>query len=90
MWWQCNGNHAKLVKQVPAEPAGDDFPVKVLIGGGNDANVHLDRLFAAYALNGAILQDTEEIYLNGGGQFADFIQKLRCLNGPVQNAPFNP
>jgi len=67
MWWQCNGNHAKPVKQVLAEPAGSDFPVKVFIGAGNDTNVHLDSLFAAAALEGAILQYTEELCLNIGG-----------------------
>ncbi len=46
--------------------------------GGDDADVDLDRLLAAKALQLAVLDHAQQAHLRGQRQLADFVEKQRA------------
>ena len=57
--------HAQPVKQILAKLALAHGRLQVAMGGGDDANVQGDGLFAADSLEAALLQDPQELDLGG-------------------------
>ena len=51
---------------------------EILVGGGDHADVDLDRLHPAHALDFAFLQHAQDFGLRGGCHIADFIEKNRA------------
>ena len=67
------------VKQILAELFRGDGGFERLVGRGDDAHVHLDRLVAADALERAGLQHAQNFRLRGGRHVADFVEENRAL-----------
>ena len=55
----------QAVVEVLAEASGRDLGLEVLVGRGHDADVDLDGLLAAHALELALLQRAQELELHG-------------------------
>ena len=55
------GTTARRVIQVLAEAAGADLGLQVAVGGGEHADVHLDALGAADALERLVLQGADDL-----------------------------
>ena len=58
--------------------------LEVLVGGGEDPDVHLDRLRAADALQLALLQGAEDLGLGRERHVADFVEQQRAAVGLLE------
>src|SRR5262249_7373083 len=77
--WNANGNDVQPVVEILPKRALLERGAQILVGGGKDPNVNLQRFRSAQPLELAVLQDMEQLDLNGAGNIADFIQKDRSL-----------
>src|SRR5258708_12167844 len=57
---------------------------QVAVGSGKESNVHFVRLRAAQAFELAILQNSQEFYLDGRRDVADFVEKQGALVGQFE------
>ena len=74
------------MEQVFAEQALLDALVQVLVGGGDDAHVGLDRLVAADAVEVAVRQHAQQARLQFGGHVADLVEEQRAAFGLLEAA----
>ena len=70
-----NGKDIQPVKEVFAKFPFAHHAVKIAIGGGDDAHVHLARACAAERFEFAFLQHAQQFGLKVQRQFADFIEE---------------
>src|SRR5262245_2830109 len=75
----------------PMEQVGPDLSLakelgQVLVCGRHDANVHGDGVVAAYALERALLQNTEQEHLSLGRQLRDLVEEERAMMGDLETA----
>ena len=68
----------EAVKQIFAEQAGLDSFFQILMGGGDDAYIHLDGGLAAHPVELAVGEYPQQPGLTLGRHVADFIQKQRA------------
>src|SRR5689334_349730 len=60
------------------------------VGRGNDARINLNLLPAAHPLKSLVLQESQQLHLNGKRQLADFVQEKRSSFSAVnQTLPLN-
>src|SRR3954469_9382621 len=59
----------------------------VAVGRRDDADVDLEHLVAAYALDFALLEHAEQLGLHGKGHIADLVQEERTAAGSLELAP---
>ena len=71
----------QAIKKVFAEGAMLDRFGQIAVGGGDDADIHLDRLGAADPVNLALLNCTQQLGLQAGIHLADFVQQQRTAIG---------
>src|SRR5512144_13915 len=61
-------------------------PLQILVGGGEDANVHGDGLVAPQPLDFALLQDAQQLDLEWCREVANLVRKerapMRCFKAP--------
>ena len=69
------GDNAEAPIQIFPEGALFDHLSEVAIGGGDDADIDLDGLTAADALDGLLTESAEELDLGAGVDFTDLIQE---------------
>jgi len=83
-----DGENVQAVKEVAAEGAlGNKFR-EVLIGGGDNADVHALGAVAAEAFEFLLLEDAKEFGLEFEGKVADFIEKESAAVGELEAANF--
>ena len=78
--------HVEAVEEVLAEAAGCGQRLQVLVGGGDDAHVGVDRRVAAHALELLFLQHAEQLGLASPGHVADLVEKERAAVGLLELA----
>ena len=76
---EVNPYHVEAVIQVFAKFLGGHELFRVLVGRGDDAHVHVERLVAADALEFAVLQHAQDFRLRRQRHVADFVEKNRPL-----------
>ncbi len=81
-----DGN-GEAVEQVLPEASRGDLGGEVAVGGGEDADIDLDRGGGADPGDLALLEAAQELDLGGPGQLADFVQKERAGVGGLEVAP---
>ena len=74
------------VVEVLAERLLADGLEQVAVGGGDDADVDLDRRRAADPLELALLEDAEQLGLGLRGQLADLVEEERAAVGQLEPA----
>ena len=74
------------VVEIGAEAAGLDFLAQVAIGGGDDARPGSPRLGLADPLVLAVFQHAQQLGLEVGRQFADFVEEQRAFAGFLEIA----
>src|SRR5437899_8270802 len=84
--WQGDREDIQAVIQIFAKLARADRLHEVPVRGRNDADVDLDGLRAADALELAFLHHAEELNLHALGNFADLIQENRPSVGQLEAA----
>ena len=78
---QVHANDIQAVEQIFSEVAGLYQIFQVLMGCGDDADIHFDGGGAAYPVKLAIGQHPQQSSLSVGGHVADFIQKQGAAVG---------
>ena len=76
---QTDPHDVEPVKQILAKLPGGDRLFEPLVRRGNDANIHRDRIIAADALDGAVLQHTQNLGLRRQRHVADLVEEQRAL-----------
>jgi hypothetical protein len=74
------------VVQVFAEQAVAHVVFQLAVGGGDDAHVHLHRARAAHRPHLAFLQHAQQLDLEGGRGFADFVEEHGAAVGTLEQA----
>jgi len=83
-----DGENVQAVKEVAAKGALGDKLCEVLIGGGDNADVHALGAVAAEAFEFLLLEDAKEFGLEFQGKVADFIEKESAAVGELEAANF--
>ena len=81
-----HGDLADPVIQVLAELAGLDHRGGVLVGGADDAHVDRDAVASADALDDAVLQEAQQLRLQGQRHVADLVEEDRAAVGLLELA----
>ncbi len=76
-----DGHDVEAVVQVFAEVAPLDGFLQVAVGGGDDAHPHFQGLGAADPFKLTFLQHAQQLGLERGRDFADFVEEDRALVG---------
>ncbi len=76
--------HTDAVPEILAELAVGDHRADVAVRRGDDADVGLERLLAADALEAAVLQHSHQADLSRGGQLGDLVEQQRAAVGPLE------
>jgi len=85
---QTHRNHVQAVEQICAERAVRDQLLQVAIGGRDEANVDVDRLDSADALELALLKGAEELHLHLDRDLADLVEEQRAAVRELETAGF--
>ena len=81
-----DAHHVQSVVEVFAELACLGVGGQITVGGGHDANVDLDLIVAADALEPALLQHGQQLHLDRGGDLSHLVQKQRAAVGLFEAA----
>ncbi len=86
--WNVQFNDVKPVVQVGAKQAGFHLLLKVLVGGGNDADIERFRFTAADALYSFLPEERATASLARKAAFLQFHQAKSCRHRQVQTNRF--
>src|SRR5262249_279178 len=81
-----DGNNVQAVVEVFAKRPFFESGPQVAISGRDEANVDLQRARPAQAFELALLQNAQELHLNGRGDVADLIEEERAFIGELKLA----
>ena len=76
--------HVQSIVQILAQAARFHRLLNFHVGCRQDAHVHVDQLAAAQARILMVLQDVQELGLQVGAHFRDFVQEDRALGGQLK------
>ena len=80
------GTTFRRKNKVLAEFLALDAFLQMAVGGGDDADVHLDGAVAADAFQFTFLKDAQQLGLDLRGDFADFVQQDGAVVGQFEPA----
>jgi hypothetical protein len=83
---EAQREHVEAVVEIFAEAALGDRAGEVDVGGGEDADVDADGPVAADGLEGALLQDAQELGLGVDGELADLVEEEGAAVGHLEPA----
>src|SRR3989442_4358149 len=74
----------QAIVDILAEPAGPHLALEGHVGGGDEPQLHMDRLLASEGLHLSHLQHTQQLRLCGEREIGDFIEKKRSAPGKLE------
>ena len=83
---EAQGEHVQAIIEVLAEAAFGDRSLEVDVGGGEDPYVDLEGAVAADGLEGAFLQDAQELGLHVDRHLADLVEEEGAAVGHLEAA----
>ena len=83
---QAQADDVEAVEEVLAEASVGDERFEIGVGGGDDADVHLDRLRLAEAVDLARLEEAEQFRLEVGADLGDLVEEERAAGGGADDA----
>ncbi|EGY01559.1 hypothetical protein AZA_55281 [Nitrospirillum viridazoti Y2] len=83
---QVDGNHVQAIVQILAEPPGRHLGQRIAVGGGDEADVHLLHLRAAHRLEGAGLDEAQDLGLQLHRHLAHLVQEQGAAVGLARGA----
>src|SRR5579875_2262143 len=69
------GNNVESVKEVLAEVAARDLLFKILVGGGDDTRIHMNRLAGTDGIEALFIESTQHLGLRLEAHVADLVEK---------------
>jgi hypothetical protein len=81
-----NGKDMQALPEVFPEGSLPHFRLQVPVGGGNDADIHLQGAGALQAFELPILDQPQQLGLEGRGQLPDFVQEHDTAVGQFEAA----
>ena len=81
-----NRHDRQAMEQILAESPFADFPFKVAGGGGENADVDIDPVGAADALEGLVDKDAEDLVLGLARHVGDFVEVERAAMSFLEGA----
>src|ERR1700686_269684 len=85
-WWYLNRENVQSVEQIGAKAALLHGLLEVAVSGGDDANIDLNRVAAAYRLKFAFLKDAQQLNLCLQRELSDFVQEDGAAIGQFEPA----
>ena len=85
-WGQVDLDHLQSVVKVFAKAPCVNFVAQGAVGGGNDAHIHRDLLFAAHRAHAARFYDPQQTGLQGQWHVGNLIKKERAPLGVHKQA----
>src|SRR6266571_2892133 len=82
--WQSNGNDIEAPIQIIAELLAGHEVFKILIGGGDDTDIHFNGADAANALKLAFLEDAQNFDLQCRAHLSDFVEENSATVGQLK------
>ena len=76
---KLNGDDVESKEQILAKFAARDRALEIAVGGGDDAHVHMDIVFAAESREFAVLEDLQQLGLQRRAHFADLVEEHRAV-----------
>ena len=76
--------HREPIKKVFTEAFSGNQGPQILVGGGDDADIHFSAIQRPYALHFLVLKHAEEFSLNRKGHVTDLVQKQRAVMGVLE------
>ena len=86
-WRNLDGEDGQPVVEVRPEPTFAQVLLQVAVRGGDDPDVDLARRRRAETLDLAVLDDAEELCLEGRVEVADLVEEERPAVGELSNRP---
>ena len=86
----ANRQHVQAVEEILAETAGGGQGLQVLVGGGNDADIAVNRGIAPHALELVFLQQPQQFRLRARGHVAHFVHEDGAAVGLLEFADAAP
>src|ERR1051325_10468770 len=80
------GGYIEAVEKVEAELVFLGHRIEIAMGRGHDSHVDLDGFDAAEPLELPVLEQSEQLRLEGGAELADFVQEECALVGELDAA----
>src|ERR1700676_355476 len=77
---------AQAMEKIFAETAFSHGDFQVLVGGRDDPHIHCDLAVSSQTVVRSAVQHSQQLDLNMGWQFADFIQEERSLVGQLEKS----
>src|SRR5690348_11055411 len=87
-WWNCYGDGRNAEVEILTKCFLRDSGLQVFVRGDKNADVNVDGLRAADALEAAFLENAQQLALDRKRQFADFVEKNRAAMGEFEFADF--
>lgn len=85
-WRDSDAPYVESVQKIGAEAAVAHLQVQVAVRGGEDPDVDSNRLIASYALQFAVLEDSQQLGLDERGQFPDLVEEQAAAVGDAELA----
>ena len=79
--WNAHHDFSEAVRQIFAESARGNHAFQILMGCAHDPGVDRDRAPPADTLDGAFLQEAQELDLQGQRNIAHLVKKQRAAMG---------
>ena len=76
---QAKRKHSQPIIQVSSEFTARNSLLKVFVGRGNDAHVHLERMHAPHALKTLFLKNAQNLGLGLEAHIPDFVKEQRAF-----------
>ncbi len=86
--WDAQLELIETVEQIAAEAAVMYGLLQIQVGGGDDANVYVNLTTAAQAVVGDPVKDAQQLHLNFGVEFSDFVEEQSAVIGHLEEAGF--
>ena len=75
-------NHVQAVKQIFAEISARDFIFQILVGGGDNPDIHGNGFVSAHRLKSLLLERAQDFGLRLQAHVADFVQETAFRRRP--------
>src|SRR5262245_9527552 len=82
------GNYVEAIEEILAEAAVGNLLLEILVGGGDDADIHADRLIGTDGFEALLFEHPENFGLRAEAHVADLVEEERAAISLLELAHF--